>query len=476
MKEQRPHNDEWLNAIHDRLADFETDAPDRLWEDLSRRLEAAAAAQGADNGTAAQAEDAGPAPQRHNTIPLWVRRTAAAAAAVVLMLTTAVVLLRDDAPVGNMQTEPNDSVIAAVTPSTTGAENAADRGNANRGEDTDYGNSRRTPIPGNDRRNGDKDTAAAVITAAVATETTGAGNTVPSRVTTLPATDNREMQERQPAEAARPQKQTDTRQGREDGDRATAKPHQRPGDAYRNAYADATPHGNVRKRTHTFTLGAYASGAAASYASRSRANGVAASVMASNDTHWEGSPLLGMLLYNRGEDTEIRIRHHQPIRAGVSFTYMINDRLGLESGITYTLLASDFRDGSHRSFYDGRQQLHYIGIPLNLKYDILRWRRFGIYGSAGILAEQCVAGTMRKKYILDGTDYRSTVEQTEDKPFQLSANLGAGLRYDFTPTVSIYAEPGISYYFDDGTRLKTVYKQRPLNFNLNVGIRFTVGR
>lgn len=223
-------------------------------------------------------------------------------------------------------------------------------------------------------------------------------------------------------------------------------------------------------------IGAYASGGAAAYAMHSRSNGIISTVMASNDTHWEDSPLLGMLLYNRGKDTETHLRHHQPIRAGISFTYMINDRLGIESGLTYTLLASDTRDGSDMHYYEGRQRLHYLGIPLNVKYEFLRWRRFGLYGSAGVLAEQCISGRMRKEYVLDGSSYRTTTESISTHPFQLSANISAGLRYDFTPTVGIYAEPGLSYYFDDGTSLQSVYKQRPLNFNLNVGVRFTVGR
>ena len=155
---------------------------------------------------------------------------------------------------------------------------------------------------------------------------------------------------------------------------------------------------------------------------------------------------------------------------------MINDRLGIESGLTYTLLASDTRDGSDMHYYEGRQRLHYLGIPLNVKYEFLRWRRFGLYGSAGVLAEQCISGRMRKEYVLDGSSYRTTTEGIPTHPFQLSANISAGLRYDFTPTVGIYAEPGLSYYFDDGTSLQSVYKQRPLNFNLNVGVRFTVGR
>ena len=38
MKELRHNEDDWLHGIRDRLADFETDAPDGLWDDIVRRL------------------------------------------------------------------------------------------------------------------------------------------------------------------------------------------------------------------------------------------------------------------------------------------------------------------------------------------------------------------------------------------------------------------------------------------------------
>ena len=37
--------------------------------------------------------------------------------------------------------------------------------------------------------------------------------------------------------------------------------------------------------------------------------------------------------------------------------------------------------------------------------------------------------------------------------------------------VGIYVEPGIGYYFDDNTNVRTIYKEHPVTFNLNVGLR-----
>jgi hypothetical protein len=46
------------------------------------------------------------------------------------------------------------------------------------------------------------------------------------------------------------------------------------------------------------------------------------------------------------------------------------------------------------------------------------------------------------------------------------------LRADITDYAGLYVEPGISYHFDDGSPVTTVYKDRPLDFNLAFGLCF----
>lgn len=59
---------------------------------------------------------------------------------------------------------------------------------------------------------------------------------------------------------------------------------------------------------------------------------------------------------------------------------------------------------------------------------------------------------------------------------QWSVNAAAGIQLNIVNSLSLYAEPGISYYFNDGSAIQTIYKEKPLNFNLNFGIRFTFGK
>lgn len=196
----------------------------------------------------------------------------------------------------------------------------------------------------------------------------------------------------------------------------------------------------------------------------------------SGDCMWGDTPLLGILLFNQGRITESRISHRLPLRVGLSFTYSFNDRLGIETGITYTNLTSDIREGSEEHYIAGQQKLHYIGIPINLKYRIYTWKMFDFYASAGAAGDKCFSAKVDKKFIVDKTPKGASIEKLTEKPLQWSVNASVGIQCNIINSLSIFAEPGVSYYFNDGTSIKTIYKEKPLNFNLNLGIRYTIGK
>lgn len=184
------------------------------------------------------------------------------------------------------------------------------------------------------------------------------------------------------------------------------------------------------------------------------------------------SPMLDMSSVNRDEETKTEYAHHLPIRIGLSVAYALTDRLSISSGLTYTRLSSDIKDASRESKYIGEQRLHYVGIPVNVSYKVASSRWISLYGTAGVLAEKCVSGTTDEGYVENNTMKYTNTHDISSKPLQMSINAGVGIQFDFIDNVGIYAEPGLSYYFDDGSALQTIYKEKPLNFNLNVGVRF----
>lgn len=188
------------------------------------------------------------------------------------------------------------------------------------------------------------------------------------------------------------------------------------------------------------------------------------------------SPMLDMNTINRDIETKTEYDHHLPIRIGLSVAYALTDRLSISSGLTYTRLASDIKDASRESKYIGEQRLHYVGIPMNVSYKVASSRWISLYGTAGVLAEKCVSGTTDEGYVENNTMKHTNTQDISSKPLQMSVNAGVGIQFDFIDNVGIYAEPGLSYYFDDGSALQTIYKEKPLNFNLNVGVRFRLSK
>lgn len=188
------------------------------------------------------------------------------------------------------------------------------------------------------------------------------------------------------------------------------------------------------------------------------------------------SPMLDMNTVNRDVEQKTEYDHHLPIRIGLSVAYALTDRLSISSGLTYTRLSSDIKDASRESKYIGEQRLHYVGIPVNVSYKVASFRGISLYGTAGVLAEKCVSGTTDEGYVENNTMKYTNTQDISSKPLQMSVNAGVGIQFDFIDNVGIYAEPGLSYYFDDGSALQTIYKEKPLNFNLNVGVRFKLSK
>ena len=193
------------------------------------------------------------------------------------------------------------------------------------------------------------------------------------------------------------------------------------------------------------------------------------------DANWKDDPYMGMLVTNKGHLADRRVRHRLPVHAGASIAYRINDRVSVETGIAYSYLSADIHEGSDSYYFAGEQSLHYVGIPVGVRIRAMSWKNFDIYVGAGFEADKCVSGTLKKSYVINGQTRDDGHESISIRPLQWSVNAGAGVQYNISSMVGIYAEPGLSYYFDNGSNIETIYSEKPLNFNLNIGLRVSFG-
>lgn len=194
------------------------------------------------------------------------------------------------------------------------------------------------------------------------------------------------------------------------------------------------------------------------------------------DTNSDMNSVNDMPLYEQQPESEENIYYHQPIRFGLSLRYQLNDRWSVEGGLSYTYLTSDITYRSASFSYIAEQRLSYVGVPISASYRIWGNRHFGIYASAGTVIEKMVKGS-RSTQVLTGN--QTEPSQTEDlsiHPLQLSLTGTVGAEYNIGNTFGIYAEPGIAYHFDNHSAVPTYYQDKPLGFNLNIGIRFNLNK
>lgn len=165
-----------------------------------------------------------------------------------------------------------------------------------------------------------------------------------------------------------------------------------------------------------------------------------------------------------------KMKHRFPVSAGLSVKKRVSDRFSVESGLIYTFLSSELTAGEG-DFYKQEQRLHYLGIPLKVHYTIWKKDRLSLYASAGAMAEMCVDGSLNTDYYLDNARQRKSKTDLDVGKVQFSALAALGVQYDIAKPVSIYAEPGIAYYFDDKSVVETIRKEQPLCASVQFGVR-----
>lgn len=170
----------------------------------------------------------------------------------------------------------------------------------------------------------------------------------------------------------------------------------------------------------------------------------------------------------------LNVKHKLPIKAGLSFKYGLTGRLAVSSGVNYSYLSSDMSSGDDGGGVKTEQTLHYISVPLGVSYQLFRSGRLEVYASGGVEAAFCLSGKADTKCFVDGKMVSRHKEDVKDSKPQWSVNAAAGVQYNITDKLGVYAEPGLGYYFNNGSSTNTIYKDRPLDFNLNVGLRFSV--
>jgi RNA polymerase sigma-70 factor (ECF subfamily) len=174
-----------------------------------------------------------------------------------------------------------------------------------------------------------------------------------------------------------------------------------------------------------------------------------------------------------GEDKILRTSHHQmPVTWSLALKYKLNHRWGLETGLNYSKLISEFEMGEDGNKIEQRQTIHYLGIPVKGLFNIYGGKAWGLYGSAGLVTEIPVHAPLYSNYYVHG-QYEASDKTTIRAPWQFSTTFGLGMQYHLTPHIGIFTEPSLQYFIPTHTDIETYRTEHPFTFSLPLGIRFT---
>ena len=169
-------------------------------------------------------------------------------------------------------------------------------------------------------------------------------------------------------------------------------------------------------------------------------------------------------------------KHYRPVTFSVLAKWQFTETLGLESGLSWTMLSSRFTTSSATSQIADQQTLQYIGIPLSMTFSFLDTRLFTIYATMGGMVEKCVDGRVKHSEYVSDKLLLSYVDKVSVTPLQWSVSGGAGIQANFSDNLAFFAEPGLSYHFRNESQVGTIYREHPLDFRFSFGFRVTFNR
>ena len=249
-------------------------------------------------------------------------------------------------------------------------------------------------------------------------------------------------------------------------------------------YLKETPSEKARaKRSGGFSAGILAGGAVGgnTFGSKPTAMVMGANPLAAGvtKTDWiDKDSKASAIVYNQPEVQE-EYSHKIPVKVGLTARYNITGRLGVETGLTYSILSSSVKIGNSetgKNWSTGSQTLHYLGIPLNISFNILNSRYVNVYVTGGGMMEKSISGSIKTDEYVDGKFDRTLTTNISPKGLQWSVNAAAGIQANILPQLGFFVEPGVSHHFKNGSRVRSIYTDKPTDFSLGFGLRYSFGK
>ncbi len=158
-----------------------------------------------------------------------------------------------------------------------------------------------------------------------------------------------------------------------------------------------------------------------------------------------------------------------PINIAVQAQIKLSSNFAVGVGLSYTRLKSKYDGMINKKVYHVKQNLYYIGMPVNAYFTLVNKKNLYLYANIGGAIEKGVKASYKL------SSYDGTLRETsaDIDGFQYSVNSGLGLEYRFADFVGLYIEPNIVYYIDSDVPA-SIRTDQPLQLKAELGFRFHI--
>ena len=166
-----------------------------------------------------------------------------------------------------------------------------------------------------------------------------------------------------------------------------------------------------------------------------------------------------------------------PMAFGIGAKFTFTDRLAVATGIRYTWFSRTFVGDYYDSegfpvelLTDIDNYQHWVGIPLNLFYDIVSTRYWHMHTFVGGSTEFL----MDNDYIIHHNT-KDLHYKDNNYPPLFSVGAGIGVEFSMSHNLGLYFDPSFRYYLNSEKAPRSIRTVQPLCIDFEAGLRFYFG-
>lgn len=177
-------------------------------------------------------------------------------------------------------------------------------------------------------------------------------------------------------------------------------------------------------------------------------------------------------MLSRNRESQTWDNHRRVLRVSLGANYGFAPRWSIGSGLTYSILRSDYTTLSGTTETQTVRYLHYLGVPLNVQFQAWEWKALSVYVSAGPMVETAMGARVETHAYVSGQPASDQVETVACRDWRWSLNAGAGAQLRLFRYGSLFVQPGVSWHIPNGSDVESCYSERPVAFEFDFGLRF----